>query len=396
MAVLYRCHWLLPIVTPPIADGAVIVADGRIAAAGRYRDLRGGAGEREIDGVLLPSLVNCHAHLELSSLGGVARSWTANGRAGDLAGWIRSLLAARAEQADDRGQAAQAALAGMHREGVGLLVDIGNLPESGRIADDAGVKVSFLLEKLGVDEQKAESLLNDAANESCAVTAHAPYSCSGALIRGLKTLSRTRDGLFSIHLAESEQELILLAGDRGPLHDFLAERGLADVYTAPRRHPVTWLDELGVLDPTTLCVHCVQMGTAEIELLARRGAKICLCPVSNRTLGVGEAPVQAMLAAGILPGLGTDSLASNPQLSLWNELREVQNLAPAIDPATIIAMGTLGGARALGLENDYGTIEPGKAASLISVRLDGATGAESMLAELLSTTTGDKVQWLQP
>ena len=119
--------------------------------------------------------------------------------------------------------------------------------------------------------------------------------------------------------------------------------------------------------------------------MAGTGVKVCLCPGSNRFLGVGSAPVERYLAQGILPALGTDSLASNPELSLWREMRLLAEASDAPDPSVIFAMATLGGAQALHLDAHLGSLEPGKEADVLAVPLaEPAATPEALMQALVN------------
>ena len=135
--------------------------------------------------------------------------------------------------------------------------------------------------------------------------------------------------------------------------------------------PVRYLKNLGLLDRDTICVHCVWLEQEEIEILARTGAKVATCPQSNMKLGSGIAPLKEMLDAGISAGLGTDGCASNNRLDMFFEMdmcakiHKVKDLDATVLPAAkVLQMATIDGARVLGLEDDIGSLEPGKKADV--------------------------------
>ena len=401
ITVCHRAPWLVtgrPGETGPLADGAVVVAHGRIVALGRYAECRGLAG-KVVDHqgcVLVPPLVNGHTHLELSHLSELGKG---EGAAGDLPGWIASLLGLRAERAASGAENASRAhdtLAQLHCSGCGLVADIGNEPASALFGNASPVAVLFFQEVLGssrAGEERGLALL-DAATDDLFLTGHAPYSVAPGLLRKLKERARRLGHLFSIHLAESTDEVALLNDGRGGFPELFRKLGVWDgSFKVPGTSPVAYLDRLGVVDANTLCVHCVQVDDDDIAVLARRGARVCLCPGSNRFLGVGRPPVERMVAAGILPALGTDSLASNPVLSLWREMGIVRQEHPAIPPATVFAMASRGGAQALGYGETHGRLAVGRPAAMLSVSCP-AVGQGEVLEFL--TTVGDTaaVSWL--
>lgn len=393
---LYRAPFVVTGNGQVIADGAVLTEDGRVAAVGSYADLKDiDAQVEDYDGhVITPALVNCHAHLELSYLAELAGDCPAPG---DMTGWIRGLLVARATHDDVAAQndASLMALARLYAGGCRVVVDIGNRVESGLIGCGFKTEVLFFLELLGLcgelEEAALAALVGIDADVRC--TAHASYSAGPALIRALK--ARADNSLFPMHVAESAQEIEFLRTGGGVFADFLGERGVeVEGFTPPGMGAVRYLDSLGVLDKHTLCVHGVHVKDEEIFLLAARGAAVCLCPGSNRFMGVGIAPVQKMFAQGIPLVLGTDSLASNPHLSLWREMQVLREDHPGLPPEAVFAMASINGARLLGAENRIGAIAPGVSSSLLAVRCQVRNEAEVL--EFLTSVGADiSLEWLE-
>ena len=393
---LYRAPFVVPANGPVIVDGAVLTEDGLVAAVGSYADLKDvDAHLEEYDGhVITPPLVNCHAHLELSYLAGLTGD---SPTPGDMTGWIRGLLAARAETPDSETvhDAARMALARLYAGGCRAVADIGNLSESSLLGEGFKIEVFFFLELLGLCGKFEESALAalSGIDGEIRCTPHAPYSAGAALIRALK--KRAGNSLFPMHVAESGQEIEFLRAGTGPFADFLGERGVEIAsFPVPGLGAVGYLDSLGALDERTLCVHGVYVEDEEIPLLAARGAAVCLCPVSNRFMGVGVAPAQKMFAQGIPLVLGTDSLASNPHLSLWREMQVLREDHPNLPPEAIFAMASVNGARLLGIEGRIGVIAPGVSSSLLAVRCPAKTEAE-VFEFLTSAGTDIQLEWLE-
>jgi cytosine/adenosine deaminase-related metal-dependent hydrolase len=193
------------------------------------------------------------------------------------------------------------------------------------------------------------------------LAAHAPHSVSPALL----CLLAERGGPAAIHAAESPDESAFLLDGSGAWPAFLERRGLGAVaFEPPGVSPLRHLEELGVLHPRLLAAHCVQADALDRELLARRGVHVVLCPRSNRNLRVGTADVPALLAAGVRLALGTDSLASVDSLDVLDDAVLLHSQFPALDPAAILRMATVGGAAALGLA-DLGSLAAGKRAALV-------------------------------
>ena len=396
-----------------VEDGALLVADGYIQAAGKYKDLAREYGQYLTQGhegrVLAPALINGHCHLELSYLDLASRIEGQSRYMGDPTTWIRNLLAAKERFSKESGDAeelilnhAKKTLHRMADEGGGFVGDVGNSLAGRYIGGDAKARVCFLLELLGLTrESEAKSftrLEKISADDSLKIgcTAHAPYSTTPALIKAIKKQAVRQGHIFSIHVAESKQEIEFLQSGTGVFREFLIERGAWDgSFVIPGKGSVHYLEELGVIDNKTLCVHGVFVDPAEIEILARKKAKVCLCPGSNRYLGSGKAPVTEYLDHGILPALGTDSKASNEVLSMWREMRLLREDHPGLLPASVFSMATLGGAQAWNVAAEMGSLEPGKRALVQAVDCEGRINAAHDVFEYL-TTAGESVQteWL--
>jgi aminodeoxyfutalosine deaminase len=392
---IYSAPWLLPI-RPAIQNGAVAVKDGRIEAVGTVSEIRAEFGDREevrCRGVLMPALVNAHIHLELSHLTAVRPA------AGQkMCDWIEDLLRARGESgltASEKQQYRQQALHNQHRSGVILLADIGNEPHLSHQNIPLVVHFQEFLGPTGPATEAAKAVLSRLP-DSAVATAHAPYSTSPELLLLLKNRTKRLGQVFSLHVAESQEEIEFLRSATGSFRDFLERRGAWDGTFSDNgddlEGTVMYLRQLGVLDSRTLCVHCVHITQNEMQMLVKNGAHVCLCPGSNRFLRVGKAPVQHMLRYGLLPALGTDSIASNETLDLWREMRILREDHPNIDPGKILEMATLGGAMALQCEDDFGSLAPGRRAVFLEVDSEGLdrVTSENQLTNIL--TLNDRPQ----
>ena len=404
---LYRAPYVVPVTSPLLIDGGVLVDRGRIMAVDRYSRLRPEAARVvELEGrIITPALINCHCHLELSSLAGLGQDGSVP--AGDMTAWIRLLLAKREAAVDQTAirQAGEAALAEQHRRGVALVADIGNQPASLASAGDNQTEVLFFQELLGTTAQAAQAVLA-ALSPAGEVnyTVHAPYSCHPRLITAVKERSCRLGGLFPIHVAESADEIEFLQTGRGRFRDFLAERltlagvlapaqDVAELVSIPGCGSIEYLHRLGALDHRTICVHSVHISAAEADMIATAQAKVSLCPGSNRRLGVGKAPLPLLLERQIRPGLGTDSLASNDRLDLWQEMMVLQSDHVRVSPELIFSMATRGGAETLAVAHRLGTLAPGREAKLLAVAFDGA--APDVYPFLVNSGEAIDVEWLE-
>jgi aminodeoxyfutalosine deaminase len=365
---LLTASWVVTMAGPPLRRGRVAVADGRIVSVSPGGPTREAAGP-VVDlgeGVLLPGLVNAHCHLELSSLRDRLPP-----RLGFVP-WVAALVAARGGETPEAvREAARQAIATLSATGTVAVGDVSNSLAHLDLLAASDLEAVVFYELIGWKPEQAASILagadarlralgqRPAPNVEVRLAAHAPYSVSPALLDGL----RQRGGPAALHLAESEAESLFLAEGDGEWGAFLAERVGAVPFAPPRRSPVRYVSELGILHDRLVAAHCVRADAMERALLARAGVHVAVCPRSNRTLGVGIPPVPEMLAAGVRLCLGTDSLASAPSLDLLADAAALRREFPSLAAAAIVEMATAGGATALGL-GDLGSMAPGKRAAL--------------------------------
>ena len=163
-------------------------------------------------------------------------------------------------------------------------------------------------------------------------------------------------------------------------------------WESPGCGPVEYLDRLGVLNARLLAVHGTQLDDGELARLAAAGATLVTCPRSNRWTGAGTPPIGRFYSSGVRVAVGTDSLASVEDLNLFRELAEVRRLVPRVPAGRLLESATIAGAAALGFAGEFGTIEPGKRADLIAVRVPRTI--EDVEEYLLSGIEPDAIRWL--
>jgi 5-methylthioadenosine/S-adenosylhomocysteine deaminase len=151
---------------------------------------------------------------------------------------------------------------------------------------------------------------------------------------------------------------------------------------------VAWLAEHGALTERTLCIHAVQVGADDIDRLALSGAAVAHCPLSNRAHAHGAAPLGALLDAGVRVALGTDSVASVGRLDILAEARAAQSLAP-LTASQALELATLGGARAMGLASETGSLRVGKWGDCTVIHAKASYGEESPAEHVLSSSPAD-------
>jgi len=403
-AVIHHAPWLLTMAGPVFTDGAVALQGETIAAAGPFAELTKRFSRARIINhpgtVLMPGLINAHIHLELSHLDHLGKKAPPE----SFTGWIGEMLAER-EALGFVGPRVEAAalkvVQGQYESGVIALADIGNTGIAQTLSQNfPGILLTFL-EYLGLTRASLVPALKklEKTEAGIACTAHAVYSTHPALIKALKRRADSLGFIFPIHVAEPGSEQTMLNEGRGELVDFLRQRGFYDdtfqVAGIDNEGSVQYLHKLGVLNNRTLCVHAIHVTAREIGLLKKSGAHVCLCPGSNRFLQVGIAPVNDYLRHGLLPALGTDSVASNPEVSIWREMQLLGEDHSDVTPYDILRMATVGGAMALGLEAGYGTLEPGKKSRLLVVPITKeAHTADEVCAALVHAGSANKPQWI--
>lgn len=392
---LHTASWLFNPGRPPIPGGALAVRDGRILETGTAEELtsRYGAVQRiDYPGcVLLPGFVNAHTHLELTHF----PAWCLRGgldyHPRTFADWLVQMVKVR------RGVAPEEVLASLKAgietslwAGTTCVGDIITSPELLQAYQGAPGSNRLYLELIGQDTslfsgrlQKAlDALKTFDAPHHPGLSPHAPYTLNGAVLPAIAEAARRGEYPLSLHLAESTAEDTLLFDSTGPLADLLYPLvGWSGFLPPPRRTtPARFFDAAGLLGPQTLAVHCVHLPPADGVLLKERGVTICLCPRSNERLAVGTAPVHLFRKLDIPLCLGTDSLASNDSLSLWDEIRFALDIYRGeLSPDDLLVMATSGGAAGLGLADAVGSLEPGKRADFQVVELDGACTAQRLL-----------------
>jgi cytosine/adenosine deaminase-related metal-dependent hydrolase len=381
-------RWALPLDADPLQDAALLVdATGRIAAIGPSGSVPNPPDARTIDlgdVVLLPGLVNTHTHLEL---GGFAPS--ASDR--DFRNWILSIR--RLKQARTPPEYLAAARRGVLECWAGGVTTLADTGDSGAVIEvlrELGGSGVAYHEVFGPHPDDCEEVFRGFTTRFAELTRfqgprvrlgaspHAPYTVSGPLYARVATWAAERQLPLAVHLAESPAEHEFVSRNTGPFAEAWQARGIPLLHdprhrpSAPLPHrrtatPVTWLDQFGVLSPRTLGIHMVHVDQADISLLAERGVAIAHCPVSNAAHGHGPAPLAGFRRAGLRVGVGTDSTASVGALDLVREMRAARSLGGLSD-TDAVTLGTLGGARALGLDREIGSLTVGKWGDVIAVR----------------------------
>ena len=382
---IVRARLVLPVSQPPLSDGAVAIAGGRIRAVGRWSDLRRHGAGSPVDlgeSVLLPGLVNAHCHLDYTAMAGQLappQSFSA---------WIKNIT-------ELKGDWSRADFARSWRRGAEMLLQSGTtvvgdiesapdlLPEMWQAT---ALRVFSFIELTGVKSRRPPREILEAALATIAtlprgrhrawLSPHAPYSTTPELLRRCGAAARQRRWRLATHVAESDEEYAMFMSRRGPMSAWLARNG-RDLSDCGGVSPVQHLARQRLLSDRLLAVHANYLAPGDADLLARHGTHVVHCPRSHAYFGHRPFPVTALLQRGVNVCLGTDSLATVQTrqqepvaLDLFAEMRAFSQTHPAWSPDAILRLSTVNGARALGLAGRAGEIRPGAWADLIAVPCD--------------------------
>ncbi|MDB4985008.1 MAG: Adenosine deaminase [Myxococcaceae bacterium] len=365
----------------PLRDGAVVLDDGaRIVAVGRASELRAqysAASWSDEHAILLPGLVNAHVHLELSKLRGETRS------GGGFGPWVSSLMERRAALLPEQdADAIDGGISELLRSGTAAVGEVSNTLASVELLGSAPILGRVFHEVFGLQREAAAAMLTQAKrtrgqiatwprNLSYALAPHTVYSLHPETLREVVHGALARGERTSLHLSEHSAERAFLRDGTGPFADFLALRGapLGD-FSAPGSSPVAYAAELGVLGSHVIAIHLCDTLPAELQRVRELGCQAVLCPRSNLFIELKLPPLLDILRAGLLPGLGTDSLASNTTLDVLAEAAALRDRFPQVEPGLLISMATWYGAQALGLSHRVGALKPGLSPGLLAFDLE--------------------------
>lgn len=387
---ILSAEYILPIAEMPIKNGAVAIEKDKIIAVGKKQILIEKFPQAKIEdfgkSVILPGFVNCHSHLEITIMRGFLDEFDE-----DFSAWLIKLTKTRAEKLADEDLETSAMLGAFEgvRAGVTCFGDIGRLGIAGlnalkknglrgisfqetefspdnrtAVADFAGLKEKFW----NLHSQKTDLV-------KAGISPHAPYTVSQNLFELITEFATSNDIKTTIHAAESLAEKKLMQNGQGFFAEFYKKQNVS--WQTPKCSTIEYLSKIGVLATQPLLAHCVWISESDIELIGKSGSGIAHCPKSNAKFGHGIAPLESFLDRDITVGFGSDSMASNNNCDILEEARFATLLARTrekkkhfLTPQQIIETATIGGARALGLDNEIGTLEADKQADIIIITLE--------------------------
>jgi 5-methylthioadenosine/S-adenosylhomocysteine deaminase len=394
MTTLYCARWVVPVSSPEIAGGAIAVEAEQIVSVGSqtklFRQFPDAIVRDLGDSAIIPGLVNAHSHLELTAMRGFLET-----EESDFFAWLKKLTTARLERmtADDLFVSAAWGACEAVRAGVTCLADASeSATESMKALRDVGLRGTVFQESFGPDPRWAKANFDKLKTKiaglrelettlvKCGVSPHAPYTVCAPQLEMISRFALDEGLPLMMHAAESRMEVSLIRDGEGPFADGLRNRGIK--WNAPGVSPIQYLADLGVLQTRPLLAHCIHIDAADIETLKQTETKVAHCPKSNAKLSHGVAPFLKLLDKGVNLGLGSDSVASNNTCDLLEEARFALLLSRSqseAGPSTrlvsadeVLRSATLGGARALGLENLIGELRAGLQADFAVASLKGS------------------------
>lgn len=359
-ATIHRAGWILVDSKTIIQNGFLVTANGRIQAIGTGRPPQEGVLIDHGPGVLMPPLVNTHTHLELS----VFKSQVPTDKG--FTHWVRALLALREETSQEQLlDGIEQGVQQLIKSGTLIIGDISSLGFSWDLLKASPLAGIIFKEYLG-EVLPTDLALERAGHFTQAFAGHAPHTTAPDLLKELFIANHNVKAPFSIHLAESTDEVEFLTTGQGGWAELLTQRGISfEDWPIPAESSVDYLQSLDLLKPGILAVHLLQCQDKDFVIFAENDVSVCVCPTSNIKLHGRYPDITAMLKAGLSVGLGTDSLASCDSLSIFNEMAVLSNHFPEIAPDAIFKMATANGAAALGLSSLYGTLSEGKQALML-------------------------------
>ena len=386
---ILTASYVVPISSEPIEGGAVAFDGERIVAVGERADVVARFPNADVDDLgeaaILPGFVNCHSHLELTAMRGALDDVEH-----DFKSWLLKINGLRAALSDDD---IVAAAIGGAREGAAAGVtcfgDIGRFGHAGVAAlKEAGLRgvvfqeTEFSPDNSTADDdfrklgEKFETLKKEETGlVRVGLSPHSPYTVGSRLFELIAQYAIINRVPLSIHAAESAEEMSLLTRGEGFFMDFYERMDLE--WSSPHCTPIEYLERLGVLSTRPLLAHCVMASDSDIRRIASNRASVAHCPKSNAKFGHGYAPFEKLLDAGISVGLGSDSVASNNVCDLLEEARFAALAARNrlgrnrfISAKDALYAATMGGAKAMGLDGEIGSLEAGKQADISVVSLD--------------------------
>ncbi|MFI5160072.1 MAG: amidohydrolase family protein [Sphingobacteriales bacterium] len=387
---IFRADYVFPVNAEPIKNGIVTVDDnGKIISVMDSLGPETNADKAEyLKGIICPGFINTHCHLELSHLKDKIKPKDG------LINFIKNIQAVRNGEAAEIAAAAEKADKDMYENGIVAVGDIANSNVTIPVKVKSKIHYHTFVETFGFAPVRAQeifdkglALLGEFKPGSCSITPHSPYSVSKELFKLIKKYSETGTNLISIHNQESDEENKFYRYRMGGFIELYAHFDI-DIthFKSQARNSLQSILPLLTNKQEILLVHNTCTNLKDIYFIKRFDKKVhfCFCPGANLYIEDKLPKVELFVDQGFNLTLGTDSLASNTKLCILNEMRILQEKFPSLTTQRLMQWATINGARYLGIDEEKGTIEPGKTPGLnLLTGLDG-----------LKITSGTKVKRL--
>jgi len=390
MSCYLSASWIYPVSSPPLKNGVIeISSDGLITGIFTAEEAKDAELQNVelYEGILIPGLINTHCHLELSHLEGKIPVHTG------LPGFVQKVISQRASQEEEIISSMQQADAAMYNNGIVAVGDISNTVISREVKLNSKLYYHTFVEAMGFNPEKAKDIIEKAGLVKksfeplkATIVPHAPYSVSAELFAEINTVSGLKDEVISIHNQETADENAFFETKTGhflKLYEFLG-LDISFFKAMDKTSIQTYLPLLSA-QPNTLLVHNTFTSASDLEFASSSHKNIfwCLCPNANLYIEDRLPDVQLLRDARVKITLGTDSLASNHQLSILSEMQVLQD-NKAVPFTDLLQWATLNGAEFLGIAASYGSLEVGKkpGINLITLMDDEKINSLTMIERL--------------
>jgi len=378
-----NADWILPITSPLIKDGAIIVEGNLIRAVGGKKDLSEFPCDEIIDcsdKILLPGFVNAHSHLELTGFRGKIKKGL------PFTDWARKVVSIRKDITENEiATAIKDGLNELISSGVTTAGDFSQTGITAKILNERGLRGTVFLEFAGFNPEQKDERLRELKNKlrtpnsklrtvKFGIAPHAPYSVSAELLKESHSFARERELPIAIHISEMPEEIEFIKNGSGEMKDLLIDFGVwNDKWMPPQTTPVQYLHNLGILKGA-IGIHLNIVTEDDIRILKENDVSVVYCPGSNKWFGRNwKYPLREFLNNDINVVIGTDSLLSNEKLNMFYEMRVLKENFPDLENDIILKMATVNGAKAIGFEGEAGEIAVGRKADIIGIDIEDSS-----------------------
>lgn len=412
---LLTAQYILPITSEPFQNGAILVRDGLIRDIGPVESLKLRYPDEEVkdfgSAAIMPGLVDLHTHLENAVIRGIVHDVP-------YTTWIMSLVET-SNKLDVADWYDSAILGGLEAlsSGITCVADITATGAASTATQKLGLRSVIYREVGAMDKRRVDYAMRLAENDilhwreevdpervTIGIAPAAMYACHPSVFGRVTELANREHLPVAMHMAGNREEFNFIKYGSSPfaVHVMDDKRGYVEVPpwlptgTTPVRYALNW----GAFEAeNVLAIHCVHVDEKDIQKLKKYDVAVGVCPRINAQLGMGVAPMSEFLRAGLRLGLGTDSPAATDSTDMFEEMRlgmlvqRAVNTNTFLESATMLEMATMGGARALRLDDKIGSLEVGKCADIIAVDLSGShqTPTTDPVSAVVNTCTGSDV-----